>query len=480
MVGSTSEDVEAAIGEGEFGMAEETGWGINEIAKLAHRIRIGYGEAAGQYLTSGIVGPSILEVSVLVAAYKMRIPVTVHLAIGTDIPHMHPSAEGAALGAATHHGFPPVLRAGQEMDAGGVFLNWGSAVLLPEVFLKAVSGGAESGRAVALDHHCEFRFYPALPAGQNVVKRPTAASNGKGGSSVPRICDHRSPRTFDAAACGRAGGGMAGCGKARKTMNPFDEIPAPPQEPEPNSEKQNAPAGITRTNRRLGRRKMLASSTERVLSPCLPHRSYPEDLQISWSWAHFMLFMFFGFISLVMVQGLMALHYAPHQRLSPQELEKYLISQSEVRHREHGYLVRGALLLPVHHVVRIARALFLGMPWLAKDKTASGEMPKNPLTYFLWGCGLSFFVALLSLRNEDTGQHADRRAIQVPADSVAVHGHGGDCCSAGGGNAFSRLSVSAVCAVVWHYTGIFITGVLFGLMHGAQLGWTWSLVALLN
>src|SRR5215470_2480669 len=83
LAGSTSEDVDASLGEGKFGMAEETGCGINEIAKLAQRIHIGYGEAAGQYLHSGILPAKHLDMSVLAAAYQMRVPVTVHLAIGT-------------------------------------------------------------------------------------------------------------------------------------------------------------------------------------------------------------------------------------------------------------------------------------------------------------------------------------------------------------------------------------------------------------
>src|SRR6202521_3070136 len=139
LVGNTSEDVEAGIGEGQFGMAAETGQYINEFAKLAHRIRIGYGEAAGQFLSSGIIEVRHADSSILVAAYKRRIPVTIHLAIGTDIPHMHPAASGAALGDATHHDFRLLCGLVQHMHSGGVYLNWGSAVLLPEVFLKAVS-----------------------------------------------------------------------------------------------------------------------------------------------------------------------------------------------------------------------------------------------------------------------------------------------------------------------------------------------------
>src|SRR5882762_3993879 len=98
LAGSTSEDVEVGIGEGQFGMAEETGKYLNEIAKLSQRIRIGYGEAAGQFLTSGIIEVKYADSSVLVGAYQHQIPVTIHLAIGTDIPHMHPAADGAALG----------------------------------------------------------------------------------------------------------------------------------------------------------------------------------------------------------------------------------------------------------------------------------------------------------------------------------------------------------------------------------------------
>src|SRR3979490_2378108 len=105
LVGNTSGDVEGGIGKGQLGRAAETGQYINEFAKLSHRIRIGYGQAAGQFLSSGIIEVKHADSSVLVAAYKRRIPVTIHLAIGTDIPHMHPAANGAALGAATHHDF---------------------------------------------------------------------------------------------------------------------------------------------------------------------------------------------------------------------------------------------------------------------------------------------------------------------------------------------------------------------------------------
>jgi hypothetical protein len=181
LAGNTSEDVEAGIGEGQFGMAAETGQYINEIAKLSHRIRIGYGEAAGQYLSSGIIDVKHADSSVLVAAYKYRIPVTIHLAIGTDIPHMHPAANGAALGDATHHDFRLFCALVQQMHPGGVYLNWGSAVLLPEIFLKAVSVVRNLGVPLRPITTANFDFIQHYRPMQNVVKRPTASPRGSRG-----------------------------------------------------------------------------------------------------------------------------------------------------------------------------------------------------------------------------------------------------------------------------------------------------------
>ena len=181
LAGNTSEDVEAALGQGQFGMAEETGRYLNEIAKLAQRIRIGYGEAAGQFLTSGVIAAKQAGSSVLAAAHKRRIPVTVHLAIGTDIPHMHPAAEGAALGYATHRDFRLFCALTKQMHPGGVYLNWGSAVLLPEVFLKAVSVVRNLGVPLRPITTANFDFIQHYRPLQNVVKRPTASGGGHKG-----------------------------------------------------------------------------------------------------------------------------------------------------------------------------------------------------------------------------------------------------------------------------------------------------------
>jgi hypothetical protein len=207
LAGNTSEDVETGIGGGQFGMAEETGKHLNEIAKLAQRIRIGYGEAAGQFLSSGIIEVKHVGSSVLVAAYKQRIPVTVHLAIGTDIPHMHPAVNGAALGDATHHDFRLFCALVEKMQPGGVYLNWGSAVLLPEVFLKAVSVVRNIGVPLRPVVTANFDFIQHYRPLQNVVKRPTAPTKGRGGqeSRGYAITGHHElmlPLVATALACG--------------------------------------------------------------------------------------------------------------------------------------------------------------------------------------------------------------------------------------------------------------------------------------
>ena len=177
--GGTSEDVEAGLGAGAFGMASETGRYVNEFSRLAARAQVGYGEAAGQFLSSGTLRVKHAASSVLVAAYQRRIPVTVHLAIGTDIPHVHPAADGASLGIASFYDFRLFCALVQQMHPGGVYLNWGSAVLLPEVFLKAVSVARNLGVPLHPITTANFDFVQHYRPLQNVVRRPTAAGRGK-------------------------------------------------------------------------------------------------------------------------------------------------------------------------------------------------------------------------------------------------------------------------------------------------------------
>jgi hypothetical protein len=179
LAGNTSEDVEAGLGAGQFGMARETGEFLNQIAMTAARTRIGYGEAAGQFLVARSLAPEHARSSILFNAYLLRVPVTVHLAIGTDIPHMHPAADGAALGAATHQDFRLFCALVKGMHPGGVYLNWGSAVLLPEVFLKAVAVVRNLGVPLRPITTANFDFIQHYRPLQNVVKRPTAPQHGR-------------------------------------------------------------------------------------------------------------------------------------------------------------------------------------------------------------------------------------------------------------------------------------------------------------
>jgi hypothetical protein len=181
MVGNTSEDVDAGISAGQFGMARETGERLNEIAKIAARSGLGYGEAAGQFLTSSTAKARYSSSSVVAAAYRRRIAVTVHLAIGADIPHLHPAADGAALGAATYRDFRLFCALVKSMHPGGVYMNWGSAVVLPEIFLKAVSVVRNLGVPLRPITTANFDFIQHYRPLQNVVKRPTLSAGKRRG-----------------------------------------------------------------------------------------------------------------------------------------------------------------------------------------------------------------------------------------------------------------------------------------------------------
>jgi len=190
LVGGTSEDVESGLGYGKFGMAQETGLYLNEAAIGAQRSGIGLGEATGKLLSNQLLRAKHPEASVVVNAYRARIPVTVHLAIGTDIPHMHRAASGEALGAATHRDFRLFCTLVQQMQPGGVYLNWGSAVMLPEIFLKAVTVARNLGTPLVPITTANFDFIQHYRPMQNVVKRPTARGTRSARSKGIAITGH--------------------------------------------------------------------------------------------------------------------------------------------------------------------------------------------------------------------------------------------------------------------------------------------------
>jgi len=179
LAGKTSEDVPAVLGRGRFGMAEETGRYINGAIAEGDREGLGIGEAVGRFLLKHR-GARFRRYSLLAAAYKARVPVTVHVAIGTDIIHNHPAIDPRATGAGTHRDFRLLAAIVKKMDGGGVYLNVGSAVVLPEVFVKCVSLVANLGHAPRGITTVNLDFIQHYRPQQNVVLRPAATRRSRG------------------------------------------------------------------------------------------------------------------------------------------------------------------------------------------------------------------------------------------------------------------------------------------------------------
>jgi len=178
LAGKTSEDVPAVLGRGQFGMAEETGRYINEAIAAGDREGLGIGEAVGRFLVNHR-SARFRRYSLLAAACKARVPVTVHVAIGTDIIHMHPAMDPRATGAATHRDFRLLAAMVKRMD-GGVYLNVGSAVILPEAFMKCYSLAANLARAPRGITTVNLDFIQHYRPTQNVLLRPTAGRGSRG------------------------------------------------------------------------------------------------------------------------------------------------------------------------------------------------------------------------------------------------------------------------------------------------------------
>ena len=177
--GATSEDVAAGLKDGTFGMAEETGREMNDAFVAGMRDGIGMGETLGRALDerATLANP---ELSILLAARRLGVPLTVHAALGAEIIHQHPAANGAAIGDTSHRDFRRLAHSLARLDDGGVVLNLGSAVIMPEVFLKALTiarnlGGGKPENFTSVDLDMQRHYRPRM----NVVQRPTLHS-GKG------------------------------------------------------------------------------------------------------------------------------------------------------------------------------------------------------------------------------------------------------------------------------------------------------------
>jgi len=182
-VGHTSEDVEAELHEGMFGMAKETGNFLNKAIKYGAKKNIGIGRAVGEKIYKGNF--KFKDLSIFANAYKNDIPSTVHVAIGTDIIHMHPGADGSAIGKGSYIDFKLFSSLISELE-GGVYINLGSAVIMPEVFLKALNISRNLGYKINNFTTVNIDFLQHYRPLLNVLKRPTKG----GGNSYAITCHH--------------------------------------------------------------------------------------------------------------------------------------------------------------------------------------------------------------------------------------------------------------------------------------------------
>lgn len=171
LIGETSEDVAHGLGSGAFGMVEETPRLINEALGAHDAGRHGMGAAVGQAIADGDYPHKVH--SLFAAAHACRVPVTVHVAIGADTIHMHPSTDAALLGAATYTDFQRLAVLLRDLHDGGCYWNIGSAVILPEVFLKALTLCRNTGNAVERFITVNLDMLQHYRTDANVVRRPT-------------------------------------------------------------------------------------------------------------------------------------------------------------------------------------------------------------------------------------------------------------------------------------------------------------------
>jgi len=177
VAGKTSEEVADSLGSGDFGMAQETGEEINRAITRGLRRDLGLGAAVGSHLARSRAPHARL--SLLASAFRLGIPVTVHVAIGTDIVHMHPACDPAAVGRGSHLDFRAFAAQVAQLGGGGVYLNVGSAVVLPEVFLKAVTLARNLGHELRGFTTANLDFIQGYRPITNVVERPTRGA-GRG------------------------------------------------------------------------------------------------------------------------------------------------------------------------------------------------------------------------------------------------------------------------------------------------------------
>jgi membrane protease YdiL (CAAX protease family) len=271
---------------------------------------------------------------------------------------------------------------------------------------------------------------------------------------------------------------LAKYGKAQEMMNPFDEnSPTAPEPGDVQAEPQlNAPPSGPSQDFR-GQQEHSASDAP--IFPVTTESRYPADLQITWSWAHFVIFIFFAFISLILIQGIMAVHYAPHESMSNQQLEQYLLSKPQ--------FVLGSMVIwyaVIFFFLYITLSVLRGhsfwecLGW-RKIKSFNAGPPKNPAFFLLAGAGLSLAVAVLSSRMKAPENTPVEELFKYRQTALLFIAMAVLIAPLVEETLFRGYLYPMFARSFGIWPGIILTGVLFGFMHGAQLGWTWSLVSVL-
>ena len=268
-------------------------------------------------------------------------------------------------------------------------------------------------------------------------------------------------------------------GKAWQVMNPFDETPPPDESHPASAETKPADGGPAAAEAPVGDATLQTVEPLAQIPAAVQRPPFPEDLQITWSWPHFIIFILFGFISLIVIQTALAAHYAPSKHLGSKELEEYLLSNPKftIGSMVIWYAVLFFFLYVTLSILR-GHPFWKILGW-RKIQARPGELPRNPVVYFLAGCGLSLAVAIASSRM--------KTPENVPMEELFKHRE----------TALLFMAMAVLMAPLVEETlfrgylypllarsfgvapGIVLTGMAFGAMHGAQLGWTWSLVGIL-
>jgi len=276
---------------------------------------------------------------------------------------------------------------------------------------------------------------------------------------------------------------MAGPGKAEKVMTPFDETP-PAQEPEPNqpetsvekpaSEPELTPAPLTPSDNSP------YVASDQVPVPIPPPRVYAPDLQISWSWLHLLVFLFFIFITLLTVQGVFLAAYAPHQHMTAQQLEDYLLSKPQVA--IGSTIVVYALVL---FFLYVTLGLLRGQPFWStlgwrKIPPRSDGRPRNPLIFFFIGCGISLFVFALTAVMKTPENTPIEQVFKFKQTALLFVITAVLVAPLAEETIFRGYLYPMFARWFGIVPSIVVTGVLFGLMHGPQLGGAKSLIAVMS